>query len=337
MHLPRFRYLRPDSLGAAAEALREYGPAASLVSGGTDLLPRLKYGLARPELLVSLKSISPTAPSVSPDGRLRIDALTSLAAVARSPAIREHAPLLGEAALCVGSGQIRNAATLGGNLCLESRCLYYNQSHTFQFVEPCLKRGGDLCYFAPGGKKCFAVFAADTVPALICLDAAVTAVGPEGTREFPIEKLYSGDALRPVTLGAAEIVMAISLPSGKGRRVCAYRKHGRRQGLEFAGLTVAVAAELADDRKTCQSARIAVGSVAGTPLRARTAETSLVGQDLSRTDVRRNAAREVAQEVRPVAHHGYAAAYLRQCLEVEARRALETAMGFDPMAVIENA
>ena len=149
MHLPRFEYARPESWEEAATHLEKRGAGACPVSGGTDLLPRMKYGLARPEVLVSLRGIAPAAPRVGPEGDLLLDSQTPLASVARSPEVRARAPILAEAALSVASNQVRHMATLGGNLCLESRCLYYNQSHTFQFVEPCLKRGGGICYFAP--------------------------------------------------------------------------------------------------------------------------------------------------------------------------------------------
>jgi 4-hydroxybenzoyl-CoA reductase beta subunit len=324
MHLPAFRHLRAESLEDAAHALAKHGPGACLASGGTDLFPRLKQGLARPELVVSLRGIAPEAPSLSA-GELRLDAQLPLASIVRSPEVRSAAPILAEAALSVGSNQIRHMATLGGNLCLESRCLYYNQSHSFQFVEPCLKRGGDGCYFAPGGRKCWAVFAADTVPALLCLEAKVRVVTPGGSRWLGLEALYTGDAARPLALGSNEVVAEVSVPAAAGRRAQAYRKFSRRKGLEFGGLTVAAVLELADG-SACREARIAVGSASGGPLRARKAEAWLQGQDVSQGEVLRAAAAAVAAEIRPVAHHGYAAGFLRECLEVETRRVLAAAV-----------
>lgn len=329
MHLPRLEYARPRSLEEAAVLLAKRGSGACLTAGGTDLVPRLKYGLTSPELLVSLGGIPIRAPRVGAKGELRLDAQTRLATLVRSPEVRAHAPILAEAAHSVGSNQLRHMGTLGGNLCLETRCLYYNQSHSFQFGEPCLKRGGGVCYFATKGTRCWAVFAADTAPALVALGAEVGVVGPGSRRSLPLEGLYTGDPLRPLALGKGEIVAEVSVPSAAGRRRQAFRKHSRRQGIEFAGLTVAVVLDL-EDGSVCRTARIAVGSVAGGPLRAPGTEEALAGQDLCREEARRSAARSVAAEIRPVAHHGYGAAYLRHCLEVETRRALDAAMSGEP-------
>ncbi|MHB8766999.1 MAG: FAD binding domain-containing protein [Deferrisomatales bacterium] len=325
MHLPRFTLLRPRSREDAVGLLARHGPAARLVAGGTDLWPRLKYGLARPEVVVSLKRIAPAPPGIGEGDRLELDALTSLADLVRSPEVGARAPILAQAALSVASTQIRNQATLGGNLCLEARCEYYNQSHTFQFVEPCLKRGGDSCYFAPKGRKCWAVFAADTAPALLALGASVELLGPAGTRQIPLEGLYSGDGACPLALGAGELVARVLIPPGGPGRRAAYRKFSRRKGLEFAGLTVAVVLEVAEGT-VCTGGRIAVGSVGDAPVRAARAEESLRGLDLADEEALRDTARAVAGELRPIAHHGYGAGHLRACLEVEARRALAQAL-----------
>ena len=200
MHLPKFNYLRPSTIDEAANLLKEHNSLARVAAGGTDLFPRLKYGLEHPEVIISLKNIAAPPPSESPDGILQIDALTRLSDVTRSPIIQEKAPLLVKAAAQVASEEIRNMGTLGGNLCQESRCLYYNQSHSFQFVEPCFKRGGKHCYFLKKGKKCLAVYMADTAPALISLDAKIRIISPNVERELPIEELYSGDAIDPLSI-----------------------------------------------------------------------------------------------------------------------------------------
>jgi 4-hydroxybenzoyl-CoA reductase beta subunit len=332
MHLPRFTYVRPDSRDEAAGLLDKFGKAAVLVAGGTDLFPRMKYRISTPEYLVSLSGVTRFLPALDEDGALRIDALMSLGDLSRSPIVRTHAPLVSQAATCVASGQIRNAATLGGNLCLECRCLYYNQSHTFQFVEPCFKLGGDLCYFTPKGNRCWAIFASDVAPALLSLDAVICVTGGPGKqRRFPVAELYTGEALSPLTLLPSEIVTEIIVPSAFATGRYSFRKFSRRKGYEFAGLSVAVALQVADDGRTCRDARIAVGSVAGGPVRAAAAEAGLTGQDISNSETVRSAAATVAREIRPIAHHGYQAAHLRHCLEVEVRRALTEAAGPAPL------
>ncbi len=131
MRLPKFEHVQPASREEVPRLLQEHGPRVRLVAGGTDLYPRMKYGLACPDLLISLRGLPIAPPTVDPNDDLHVDALMTLADLARSQTILEKAPLLSEAALSVGSNQIRHMGTLGGNLCQENRCFYYNQTHTF--------------------------------------------------------------------------------------------------------------------------------------------------------------------------------------------------------------
>ena len=127
MHLPKFEHLCPSSIEEAAQLLGSYGDNARLVAGGTDLFPRMKQGLTRPEVVISLKGLSIDPPRVRREGDLYINALMPLADIPRSPEVQKKAPMLAEAITSVGSNQIRHMGTLGGNICLENRCTYYNQ------------------------------------------------------------------------------------------------------------------------------------------------------------------------------------------------------------------
>ena len=245
MLLPKFEHLCPASIEEAAQLLGRHGDNAHLAAGGTDLFPRMKQGLTRPEVVISLKGLITEPPRISHKGDLHINALLPLADIARSPEVLEKAPLLTEAITSVASNQIRHMGTLGGNICLENRCTYYNQSHSFQFVESCFKRGGDRCYLLPKGKKCLAVFTADTVPALICLDARVEIVSAEGSRQLPVEKLYTGNALQPLSLSQDEIIREVIITNKEAVWGSAFTKFSIRGGVEFAGLTVAVCLEVA--------------------------------------------------------------------------------------------
>lgn len=325
MHLPKFEHLRPASLKEASQLLEEYGPRSVLAAGGTDIYPRMKYRLVRPEWVVSLKGLPVKPPAVTRQGDLHLDALMTLADVARSPTIRERTPVLAEAASKVGSNQIRHMGMLGGNICLENRCLYYNQTHTYQFVEPCFKRKGERCYLIPKGEKCWAVFTADTVPALIALGALVNITGPENARQLPLEGFYTGDALRPLVLSGSEIVTEVIVPAQSSICGAAFVKFNLRGGMEFAALTVAVLLNMEDDRHNCNSARIIVGSVSAAPIRARKAEQAMVDQRLS-TDLFQEVAQIIANEVSPYPHHGYSVRYLKECLKVQSGRALNRAL-----------
>lgn len=324
MRLPKFEHLQPSSREEASRLLQEHGSQAQLVAGGTDLYPRMKYGLTRPDVVISLRGLSTTPPTVGPNGDLHVDALMTLSDLARSQTVIERAPLLSEAALSVASNQIRHMGTLGGNLCQETRCFYYNQTHAFQFVEPCFKRNGDQCYLIPKGKKCWAVFSSDTAPALISLGASGSILGPKERRQLPLENLYTGDPIKPLAISDGEVLTEVILPGSLSLRGTAFVKFTLRGGMEYAAFNIAVVLDMENDGILCRAARITVGSVGAGPLRAGKAEKAMAGQKLSK-----NLFQEVAQlvvtETRPFPHHGYSAAYLRSCLEVETRRALNLA------------
>lgn len=325
MLLPKFRHLRPRSIEEAVRLLMECGPEARVVAGGTDLLPRMKYGLTRPGVVISLRGIPVRAPRVTPEGDLRLDGLMPLADVGSSPLVTQRAPLLAEAALNVGTNQIRQMGTLGGNLCLETRCSYYNQSHAFQFVDPCFKRKGDRCYLLPKGKKCCAVFCGDTAPALISLGALVNIAGPEGDRQLPLERLYTGDPLKPIGISEKEILSEVLLPGQTSSRASGFGRFSLRRGLEFAGLIVAVVLEMKEDKDLCLKARITVGAIRAAPMRMTSAEEAMRGKRLSKEFIK-EVAHLVASEAHPFPHHGYTSAYLRECLKVQTRHTLESAL-----------
>jgi CO/xanthine dehydrogenase FAD-binding subunit len=285
----------------------------------------MKNRLIHPEILVSPKRLSTRAPAMDEDGGLILDAFMTLTAVVRSPLIREKAALIAEAAYTVASNEIRNMGTLGGNLCQETRCLYYNQSHEFQFVEPCFKRGGNLCYFIPKGNKCWAVFMADTAPALICLRAEVKITEPANIRQISVEDLYSGDALQPIAMGPDEILTEVLIPKQPAGRGAAYRKFSLRGALEFGALGLAAVLDMDDSGKTCLQARIAVGAVSPAPLRAPKAESLLKGKEISDA-LFSKVAQVAAEEIQIIPHHGYSGFYLKKCIQVQMQRVLGTAV-----------
>ena len=166
MSLPPFALLRPRSLEQAAEQLAAHGEEAMLVAGGTDVVPNLRAGLFAPRVLVDLKGIQDLRGIHFEAGRgLHLGALTTITAIAESPLVQEHYPVLAEAAAIVASPVLRNMGTLGGNLCLEARCLWYNQSYFWRkALGFCLKKEGTVCHVAPGGQRCWAVWSGDTAP-----------------------------------------------------------------------------------------------------------------------------------------------------------------------------
>lgn len=325
MHLPKFEYLAAASTQEAAQLLKKHGPGARLVAGGTDIFPRMKYRLIEPEILINPCGLPTREPTINEDGGLILDAFMTLTEVVRSPLIREKAALIAEAAYTVASNEIRHMGTLGGNLCQETRCLYYNQSHEFQFVEPCFKRGGNHCDFIPRGNKCRAVFMADTAPALISLGAEVKITGPVDSRQISLEELYSGDALQPLEMEPDEILAEVLIPEQPAGRLAAYSKFSLRGALEFGALGIAAALDMDDSGLTCLQARIAVGAVSPAPLRAFKAESLLEGKEVSDT-LFTKAARAAVEELQIIPHHGYSGYYLKKCMQVQMQRVLGTAV-----------
>lgn len=318
MILHEFRHERAATAEDAVARLAREGAGARLLAGGTDLLPAIRAGLASPATLVSLRSIAPQAPMLEANGTMRIDAFTRLADLERSPLVQEKLPLLAAAVRVAGGHQIREMGTLGGNLCQDTRCLYLNQPHGYQFVAPCFKRGGECCYPYPKNapELCWSVYMSDIAPALIALGAEVEILGETGSRREPLEALYSGSGLRPFTLGPAELVRAVVVP-----RPCTawgYHKSSVRGGLEFAMAVCAVTLEERD-------ARIVIGAVREKPVRAVAAERFLVEGGLEKTRFAQAAAL-AAKEANPLPHHGFTKRYLTDNLKVYVRRTLEQAL-----------
>ena len=209
-----FDHERAATLADAANLLGRHGAGGRIIAGGTDLLPNMRVDIVRPAILISLSEIRPDLPRREADGTIRIDALTRLAAIADSALVNEELPLLAESARAVGSNQIREMGTLGGNLCQEIRCLYLNQKHDYQFVAPCFKRGGTCCYPFPQNKPnvCWSVYMSDVAPALIVLDAEVETVGKNGRRRIAVGDLFTGSGLTPLSLDQGEIISAVIVP-----------------------------------------------------------------------------------------------------------------------------
>ncbi len=322
MKLSQFDHKTPTSRKEVVDLLTNLGQDSAILAGGTDLIPNMKNGTLMPKTLVSLKHLTAEKEHLTKDGSLKLDALSTLSQITESPLIKEKAPSLAQAAFHVGGQQIRNRATLGGNLCQESRCLYLNQSHDFQFVEACYKRAGDCCYpFPDGGKICRAVFMSDMAPVLITLGAHLVVLGSHGERQVDIADFYTGDGLKPVNLGPTELITSVLIPLESQKMQCRFFKATPRGGLEFAMVSIAVALTLDKNKKKCSKAVIAVGSINTKPLRALEAEKHLTGSLLNRSDIV-EISKNAANEIKPLPHHGYSRGYLKQLVEVYIKRSL---------------
>ena len=242
--LPEFKLHRPATIAQALAALAG-DKAARLVAGGTDLIVNMRRGLVEVPHLVDLGGIAEIGEIAVDGATLTIGAGVTLDRLANDAAVAEKFPAIAQAAAAVAGSTHRHVATVGGNLCLDTRCLFYNQSEWWRHANQyCLKYRGDICHVAPRGKRCFAVFSGDLAPALLVHDAAVTIAGPAGARTIPLAGLYRGDGIDYLTLAPKEIVTAVTIDGG-GKLASAYRKARFRGAIDFplAGVAVAFKAE----------------------------------------------------------------------------------------------
>lgn len=280
LRLNRFSYIAPADLDGTLTLLEKHREDAVLMAGGTDLLVNIKHRLATPALVIGIRDLPELSAHHIEDGWLTLGASTRLSEIERNQDIRSLYPALSEAAGLVSAPQVRTVATLGGNICLDTRCNYYNQSYEWRrAIGFCMKKDSPICRVAPGGDRCWAVSSADTVPVLIALRAEATVVARSGARRVPVERLYQDDGLVPLTLQFGDIVSQVHIPPPHGWET-AYAKFRLRQSFDFP--LVGIAVSLARDPDgAVEDARIVMTAVASFPERATGAEMILRGHRLS--------------------------------------------------------
>lgn len=250
LRMPPFRLHRPDTVSDAVALLERWGDAALPMSGGTDLVPNMKHRLFEPDHVVSLTGVSALQETGVHGDELVLGAGLTLDALSREETARRWFPSLPTAAGLVASPQIRGRGTLGGNLCLETRCTYYNQTEFWRSaLGYCLKKDGDTCHVTRVGRKCVAAHSADTPPVLMTLDARVDLEGPDGARTVPVKDFFVADGITNTQRRPGEIVVRIRIPRPAAGLRTAYRKLRQRSAIDFPLLSVAVAAVLDGERR----------------------------------------------------------------------------------------
>jgi 4-hydroxybenzoyl-CoA reductase subunit beta len=291
MRLPWFDYRAPRSVAEAAKILAGEGPGAMLIAGGTDLLPNMKRKHQTPNCLISLRQIQELK-NVSNGSGVTFGSGLTLTAVIRN---KKTPTALYQAAAQVATVHLRNAGTLGGNLCLDTRCNYYNQNYEWRkAIDFCLKKDGDICWVATASKRCVAVSSTDTAPALIALNAKVVLEGLGGEREIPVEALYRNDGIDYLSRKPDEILTKISIPDGWKST---YWKLRRRGAFDFPILGVAVAMKMSGD--VVEEARVALGAAASRPFLVEKASEFLKGKKLS-DEVIAEASTLIASRAKPL-------------------------------------
>ena len=292
MRLPWFDYRAPRSVAEAARILAGEGPAAMLIAGGTDLLPNMKRRHQTPKVLVSLRGIGDLK-KVSNGSGIALGSGLTLSEVLK---IEKIPTALRQATAQVATVHLRNMGTLGGNLCLDTRCNYYNQNYEWRkAIGFCLKKDGDICWVATASKRCVAVSSTDTAPAMIALNAKVTLAGLAGEREIPVESLYRNDGIDYLSRKPDEILTAITIPSGWKST---YWKLRRRGAFDFPILGVAVALRFSSGN-IIEEARVALGAAASRPFLLEKASEFLQGKALS-DEVIAEASTLIASRAKPL-------------------------------------
>ena len=289
MRLPLFEFRAPQTIAEAVRILDGEGPQTMPLAGGTDLLPNMKRRQQVPKTLMSLNRIVELRQTELGDSGSQFGACVTLSEIAADPRLRNGLTALAQAASFVATPQIRNMATLGGNLCLDTRCNYYDQNYEWRkAIGFCLKKDGDTCWVAPGSSKCMAVSATDTAPALIALGSRVRLVSRSGEREVPLAELYQNDGIHYIKRQPSELLAEVLVDSLHGWK-STYWKLRRRGSFDFPVLSVAAAAKCSKSG-VVEEARIVVGSVACLPLVAVDASNSLKGQGLNQDSIAHAAA-----------------------------------------------
>ena len=278
MRLPWFGFRSPATVAEAAKILAAEGPQAMLIAGGTDLLPNMKRRHQTPATLVSLARIEALKQVANGSGTTLGAGLT-LNEIVANPAMREKYTGLYQAAAQVATVHLRNMGTLGGNLCLDTRCNYYNQNYEWRkAIDFCLKKDGEVCWVATASKRCVATSSTDCAPALMSLGASVRLVSAQGERDVPLADLYRNDGIDYLSRRPDEILTEVRLPQAQGWK-SSYWKLRRRGAFDFPVLGVAAAVKVARDG-TVEEARIALGAVSSRPFLTKGGEL-LAGRKLS--------------------------------------------------------
>jgi 4-hydroxybenzoyl-CoA reductase subunit beta len=319
LSLPEFKLLRPRTVEEAVELLAKHAPDVQVIAGGTDLIPSMRQKLFVPRYVIDLLGIRELQGIRKKDG-VEIGALTTLAEIERSDFLRQHYPLLVEAAATVASPILRNMGTLGGNICLDTRCLWYNQSLTWRKgCGFCIKKDGNICHVAPGGDTCWAAFSGDTPPALLCLGAEIEIAAPGCTRRLPLREFYTGVGDNYRKLERNELVTRIFLPPSLAGWHGAYRKLRIRGSIDYPLAGVAVFLRRGNGH--VEDARIALTAVNAAPVLVKGIREALAGRALDEA-LAENVADLAASTAKPLTTSALTPEYRREMIRVFTRRAL---------------
>jgi 4-hydroxybenzoyl-CoA reductase subunit beta len=326
LSLPEFKLLRPRTVEEAVCHLERCATNIRVIAGGTDLIPSMRQKLFEPQYVLDLRGVAEMR-GIKPQasGGVEIGALTTLSTIERSAFLRQHYPVLAEAAATVASPVLRNMGTIGGNICLDTRCLWYNQSLTWRKgCGFCIKKDGDLCHVAPGGTKCWAAFSGDTPPALLCVDAEIEIISADGARRIPLREFYTGlgDSYRKLQLN--ELVTRVFLPAAAANYGGVYRKLRVRGSIDYPLAGVAVVMKRSNGHVA--DARVAITAVNPAPMLVNGAGEMLAGKVLDAA-LAEAVGDLAARFAKPLTTSALTPEYRREMIRVFTKRAVLAAAG----------
>jgi len=329
LRLPEFNYVRPRSLREATKALAELGPDAMAVAGGTDVYPKMKRGQFTPRHLVSLKGLRELKGIRQTKDGLWIGAGESLTAVSRHRVIAKRLPALAHAAESVSTPQLRNMGTIGGNVLVDTRCNYYDQTFFWrQAVGFCMKKDGQICLVAPGSEKCLAIASSDTAPVLVSLGAVAVLVNKQGERRVKLEELYRDDGIDYSAKAQDEVLKGLLIPKEALTLSNVYLKLRRRGSFDFPILGVAATMEL-DKQGECRRAEVVLTAVASAPKVVPEAMTLLQGKKITK-ELIETVADAAVKISHPLDNADLDYWYRKRMVRVYVSRALARLTGLEP-------
>lgn len=324
LRLPTFTYLQPKTLKQALQVKADAGPEGSYVAGGTDLYPNMKRRQQTPTTVISLMGIKSLRKVGTRDaergGGIILGPGLTLTELAQHRKIRSAYPAIRQSAQLISTPILRNMGTLGGNLCLDTRCNYYDQTYEWRkAIDFCMKKDGKICWVAPSSPRCWAVNSSDLAPVMVALDAQYLLVGPKGERVVPAARFYQNDGINHLTKQPDEILAEIRLPQPNGSDAT-YHKLRRRGSFDFPVL--GVAAWIQWDGARVADARIVLGAVASRPQEVPEAAKAIVGTDLSDEAVEA-AALAAFRPSKPMDNTDFGLSWRKEMTRTYVKRALE--------------
>lgn len=325
LRLPQFEVAEPTSTEEAVALLAEYGDRARPMAGGTDLMPNMKHEIETPELVVGLWRIDELRRLEDTGDELRIGALWSLHDLSQHPLIQKEFPSLVDALSQVAGPQLRRMGTIGGNVCLDTRCVYINQTHFWrQALGFCLKKDGSVCHVVAGGRNCVAAASNDSAPVLMSLGARLRLRGPQGVRELSVEEFYQQDGIFNQTRRRDELLTEIVVPKCRPGTIAAYKKLRTRAAIDFPELGVAVLAVL-NRAGQAEHVDVCVTALASRPIRVGKLEAIYRGRRFDAAVIG-ELAEAARSRCKPLKNIATEPTYRREMVRVYVKRAFEAAL-----------